>query len=143
MEKMGFISKVIKSYFDEKLDLHIQSFNLLGFTGVAVCVLMTIISALLKSYIDAVICAFFFFVALFLLRKTGKKFAILLMLIKNEGKKLKDKQLYEAIWNVPMNDDSNAIRKHIQRLKKKLNTDAVDSFDIVTLYGGGFVFTSE
>jgi len=74
---------------------------------------------------------------------TQKEFAVLLMLVQNEGKEITDKRLYESIWNAPMNNDSNAIRIHVSRLKKKLNTDNKEDFDIVALYGGGFVFTTK
>jgi DNA-binding response OmpR family regulator len=74
---------------------------------------------------------------------TQKEFSVLLLLVQNEDKELTDRQLYESLWNAPMNDDSSAVRKSVQRLRRKLGADNTDDFDILTLYGGGFSFTTK
>jgi len=75
MQIRNLFSKIVRSYFDDNLDIHVQSFNLLGFAGMAACASITAISLVQGSYIDTVVCAFFFFVALFLICVTGKKVA--------------------------------------------------------------------
>jgi len=74
---------------------------------------------------------------------TQKEFTILLLLIQNENKEMPAKHLYEKVWNMPMNDDSTAIHKHILRIKRKLDADNADDFAIITLYGRGFAFTTK
>ena len=74
---------------------------------------------------------------------TQKEFAILLQLVQNEDREMSAKQLYEKVWNMPMNDNPAAIQKHILRIKKKLDIDNADDFTIITLYGKGFAFTTK
>ncbi|MCL1982997.1 MAG: response regulator transcription factor [Clostridiales bacterium] len=73
---------------------------------------------------------------------TPKEFAVLLLLVKNKGKELTSKVIYENVWGTEMNDDKNAIRMHVSRMKKKLGTDNIDGFSILTGYGGGYTFTT-
>ena len=42
-----------------------------------------------------------------------------------------------------MNNDPNAIRLHISRLKKKLDEDNSNDFSILTEYGRGYTFTTD
>ena len=74
---------------------------------------------------------------------TPKEFALLLMLMRNEGIELSCETLYGGVWDAPMNDDSAVIRTHISLLKKKLDADNADDFAIHALYGGGYIFTTE
>ncbi|MCL1808641.1 MAG: response regulator transcription factor [Clostridiales bacterium] len=73
---------------------------------------------------------------------TPKEFAVLLLLVKNQGRELSSKAIYENVWGTAMNSDKNAIRMHVSRLKKKLGADNSDSFSILTGYGGGYTFTT-
>ena len=73
---------------------------------------------------------------------TPKEFAILLMLAQNEGKELTGEAIYERVWGTSANNDQNAIRMHISRLKKKLGEEDTDAFSIVAVYGGGYIFTT-
>ena len=72
---------------------------------------------------------------------TAKEFAILLLLVKNENKILSPKELYETVWGMPSADDTRTIRFHIGNLKKKINTENADDYDIVSVYGKGYFFT--
>jgi DNA-binding winged helix-turn-helix (wHTH) protein len=67
------VKKFITTYFNETLDLNIQSFNLLGFTGMAASILVAIISLVQNSYLSALICLALFLIAFALIRTVGKK----------------------------------------------------------------------
>ena len=49
-----------------------------------------------------------------------KEFALLLLLLRNEGKTLTKKYIYESVWGQPIEPDSNAFYVQINRLKNKL-----------------------
>ena len=72
---------------------------------------------------------------------TIKEFAILKMLMQNEGKELSAETLYESVWGTTMNNDANALRLQMSRLKKKLSAGKANGFAIVTSYAGGYSFT--
>ena len=72
---------------------------------------------------------------------TVKEFAVLLMLVQNEDKELSGEAIYKSVWGTTMNNDANAIRLTISRLKKKLDEENTDEFAILTKYGGGYTFT--
>ena len=72
-----------------------------------------------------------------------KEFAVLFMLVKNEGKELPAEAIYENVWGAAMNSDSTAIRRHISQIKKKLDMDNTDDFYILTGYGGGYTFMTK
>jgi DNA-binding response OmpR family regulator len=74
---------------------------------------------------------------------TPKEFAILLMLVQNEGKELTGKAIYEKVWGTSANGDLGAVRQHISRLKKKLGEENTDDFSIVSFYGGGYAFMTK
>ncbi len=73
---------------------------------------------------------------------TVKEFALLLLLVKNENRIFSPKELYEAVWGMPSADDTRTIRFHIGNLKKKINTENTDDYDIVSVYGKGYFFTT-
>jgi len=70
---------------------------------------------------------------------TPKEFAVLLMLVQNEGRELASERIYSSVWGATMNNDPNAVRLQISRLKKKLGEDT-DGFAIFTEYGKGYTF---
>lgn len=49
-----------------------------------------------------------------------REFAMLHFFLKNEGKIVSSKQIYEAVWNQPMAKNASALWKCISRLKRKL-----------------------
>jgi len=73
---------------------------------------------------------------------TPKEFDILFILMQNEDRELTCEQIYETVWGTKMNNDPHPIRLHISRLKKKLNEEAADDFNIFTEYGRGYTFTT-
>lgn len=72
---------------------------------------------------------------------TGKEFALLLLLIRNEDKELSTQELYESVWNEPAEKDVRTIRTHIGNLRKKIDADNSKDYDIVSSYGKGYCFT--
>ena len=72
---------------------------------------------------------------------TPKEFAVLLLLVQYENIELSCETIYKTVWKTIMNNDANAIRLHISRLKKKLNEENTDDFAILSSYGGGYTFT--
>lgn len=73
---------------------------------------------------------------------TPKEFGVLLILVQNEDKEVTSEQLYKSVWGTTMNNDANAVRLHISRLKKKLGEEDTDDFTIFTEYGRGYTFTT-
>jgi len=71
---------------------------------------------------------------------TAKEFAVLLLLMKNEGVELSSGEIYEHVWKTPMNKDSGALRVQITRLKKKLDEENTDEFSILHMRGKGYTF---
>jgi DNA-binding response OmpR family regulator len=74
---------------------------------------------------------------------TPKEFAILLMLVQNEGKELMAEAIYERVWGTTANGDFGAVRQHISRLKKKLGEENTDGFSILNKPGQGYTFTTK
>ena len=73
---------------------------------------------------------------------TAKEFALLLVLIENENKIFSPEELYEFVWGAPSADDTRTIRFHIGNLKRKIDTKNAEDYDIVSVYGKGYLFTS-
>ena len=71
---------------------------------------------------------------------SSKEFSTLLLLVQNEGKELTCEQMYAAVWDAPMNDDSSALRKQISRVKKKLDEKNSSDFSIYNEHGKGYTF---
>ncbi|QIB68828.1 response regulator transcription factor [Aminipila butyrica] len=51
---------------------------------------------------------------------TKKEFAVLLFLVKNEGRAFSSKHLYETVWKQSMVGDDGAVKNTVYRLRKKL-----------------------
>lgn len=73
---------------------------------------------------------------------TVKEFALLLFLMKNEDKVFSQRELYEAVWGIPSVEDTRTIRFHIRNLKKKIDTENSEDYDIISVYGKGYSFTA-
>ena len=52
---------------------------------------------------------------------TPKQFALLLLLVRGEGKILSNEYLYETVWKQPLTDDCGALWKQMSRLRAKLD----------------------
>ncbi|MDR0595951.1 MAG: response regulator transcription factor [Clostridiales Family XIII bacterium] len=74
---------------------------------------------------------------------TPKEFAVLLMLVRNEGVELTGEAIYERVWGMAMNSDTGAVRQHISRLKRKLNEENTDNFSITNRQGRGYTFSTQ
>ena len=55
------------------------------------------------------------------LRLTRREFGVLLALVKKKGQYISREELYSAAWGQPMQEDSQALRTTISRLKQKLD----------------------
>lgn len=73
---------------------------------------------------------------------TVKEFALLLLLVQSEDKEVSPHELYEKVWGVPSGDDIRTIRFHIKNLRRKINADTTHDYDIVSVYGKGYMFTT-
>lgn len=72
---------------------------------------------------------------------TAKEFLLLLTLVRNENKIFSPAELYETVWGVPSGADTRTVRFHIANLKKKIDTENAGEYDIVSVYGKGYMFT--
>lgn len=66
-----------------------------------------------------------------------KEFALLLLLVQNEGQVLGAEQVYEKIWRQPMVGDKNALQAAVYRLRKKIEHTG---YDIRMVRGKGYLF---
>ncbi len=71
---------------------------------------------------------------------TAKEFALLLLLVRNESKELSAETLYETVWGASAEKDTRTVRVHITTLRRKLDADNTDAFDIFSVYGKGYSF---
>ena len=72
---------------------------------------------------------------------TPKEFAILALLVQNEGKELSYEQIYETVWGTQLNNNPSALRKQISRIKKKIDEENAKDFAIFNEHGVGYTFT--
>lgn len=68
---------------------------------------------------------------------TQKEFALLLLLVQNEGKALSGETIYESVWRQSMTEDANALKNAVSRLRKKM---AESSYQITAVRGCGYRF---
>ncbi len=73
---------------------------------------------------------------------TAKEFALLLLLMQNDGKELTTDMLYEGVWDSSSEKDPGTLRTHMKTLRRKLDADNTDDFDILSVYGKGYMFKS-
>lgn len=71
---------------------------------------------------------------------TQKDFALLLFFTQNEDKVISAEHLYEKVWKAPMNDNSQAIKSAISRLRKKISGSG---YTISSLRNEGYSFARE
>jgi DNA-binding response OmpR family regulator len=69
-----------------------------------------------------------------------KEFAVLLLLVQNEGRVLSAEAIYGRVWGAAMASDTGTIRQHISRMKKKLGEGVMHDFTILNDYGGSYTF---
>lgn len=68
---------------------------------------------------------------------TKKEFAVLLLLVQNEGKIVSAEYLYEKAWNQPMSGDKNAVQTAVSKLRKKIEPSG---YEITTERGQGYKY---
>lgn len=73
---------------------------------------------------------------------TVKEFSLLLLLVQSEDKEVSPHELYEKVWGTPSGDDIRTIRFHIRNLRRKIHADDAKDYDIVSVYGKGYMFTT-
>jgi len=69
-----------------------------------------------------------------------KEYALLSTLVQNEGRLVSAKELYETVWNLPVNDDVRTVWSHISKLKKKLLITDFTPLTITVERGNGYCF---
>lgn len=67
---------------------------------------------------------------------TKKEFALLLLLVQNQGKVLTKEYLYEAVWRQPLVGDGNALWRQLSTLRAKL--EECDSIELTAARGEGY-----
>ena len=72
---------------------------------------------------------------------TRTEFSLLLLLAENQEKIFSPKELYEAVWGSSAGTDTSTIRRHIFNLRTKIGAEDTDEYDIVSVYGKGYLFT--
>ncbi len=65
---------------------------------------------------------------------------LLSVLIQNVDKEISRETLYEKVWGATAIKDTRVIKTHISRLRQKINCDNTDSYDILAVYGKGYIF---
>ncbi|MCL1848651.1 MAG: response regulator transcription factor [Clostridiales bacterium] len=71
---------------------------------------------------------------------TPKEWAILLLLVQNEGETLHAGRIFQRVWGTAPANDSGVLRQHISRVNKKLNEASGGEFAILNDYGGNYSF---
>jgi DNA-binding response OmpR family regulator len=71
---------------------------------------------------------------------THTEFSILLILIKNKNNAISSDSIYKEIWGYTSMGNTDALRSHISRIKKKIHTVKTDDYDIIYIRGKGYMF---
>lgn len=71
---------------------------------------------------------------------TQKDFALLLLFTQNEDEVMSAEYLYEKVWKVRLNENVNALKNAISRLRTKLNDTG---YTITAIRGEGYMFEIE
>ncbi len=71
---------------------------------------------------------------------TPKEFALLKLLVRNEGTTLSRRTLYEQVWSQAANDDDRAVKTHLSNLRGKLEGSG---YTIISLWREGYRFEAE
>lgn len=71
---------------------------------------------------------------------TQKEFDLLVYLFENPGKLLSRMHLLEKIWGIHADVDTRTVDTHVSRLRKKLQLEARNGWQLVPIYGYGYRF---
>ena len=72
---------------------------------------------------------------------TRTEFSLLRLLAEHPEQIFSAKELYEALWGTSADGDTGTIRRHIFNLRTKIGADETDEYDIVSVYGKGYLLT--
>ena len=70
---------------------------------------------------------------------TKKEFALLKAFMENRNREISGEELYELAWGQPSAGDIRNIRKHVMNLRKKIRADESEYYDLITIYGKGYI----
>lgn len=70
---------------------------------------------------------------------TPKEFALLHLLIKNEGKLMSAETLYKEVWGQDMGGDDRTLRPHVSKLRDKMEANKCN-YTVNMVYGKGYCF---
>ena len=70
---------------------------------------------------------------------TRTEFSLLRLLAENQEKIFSAKELYEAVWGSCAGTDTSTVRRHIFNLRVKIGAEDTDEYDIVSVYGKGYL----
>ncbi|HNX29257.1 MAG TPA: response regulator transcription factor [Syntrophomonadaceae bacterium] len=71
---------------------------------------------------------------------TMKEYELLQMLLKNKGRVLKREYLLEVLWDYPDSANTRALDVYISKLREKIEDDAKNPRNIITIRGLGYKF---
>ncbi|MDO4721488.1 MAG: response regulator transcription factor [Peptostreptococcaceae bacterium] len=68
---------------------------------------------------------------------TQKEFLLLLLFVQNDDRLLSAEYIYEKVWDMPLLNNKNALKKHITKIRKKL-LEEESGYTITSEYGEGY-----
>ena len=74
---------------------------------------------------------------------TRTEFSLLRLLAENQEKIFSAKELYEAVWGSCAGTDTSTVRRHIFNLRTKIGAEDTDEYDIVSVYGKGYLLPAD
>jgi DNA-binding response OmpR family regulator len=75
-----------------------------------------------------------------LLLAKGNEFLMFMLFVKNQGKLLSPKYIYDEVWGRDMIGDDNAVRRTVNRLQARLKNSG---YTIINEYGKGYCFEKD
>ena len=129
---MQEIHHFFHSLFSLTLDFRVRLFNILALGGTVISLIMALLSLGIGSFGNVLI-------NLLLVAVSGGLF--LCLLAENQEKIFSAKELYEAVWGSCAGTDTSTVRRHIFNLRVKIGAEDTDEYDIVSVYGKGYLFT--
>ena len=72
------------------------------------------------------------------LEMTSKEFELLKMLIENKGQTLTKARLFNSIWGIDSESETQTLTVHIKWLREKIESDPKNPVHILTVWGKGY-----
>jgi DNA-binding response OmpR family regulator len=73
-----------------------------------------------------------------LVKLTPIEYQIILLLLKNKGKVLSIREIYESIWNESAYGTVNTVAVHIRHIREKIEIDPKDPKYLRVVWGAGY-----